>query len=165
MFIVRHNRLKPPYHDYAALSADALDALASNKVSPEIADLPSSFPSEADVRSAMENAAYFVCSASQRTQMTCRALMQRFGIEKKLNIDENLNEILFTPSKLLIDKDENPLYAARTRLYSTMKAGGDGVEEAASVQTRMDAVAQKYKGENTVLFSHGFLMRLMMAEL
>lgn len=163
MLIVRHNSLVPPYHDYAALDAATLDLLATGAVSPSIAPLPASIAGEDELRAAMEAAEVFVCSSAVRTAETCRALMARFGITRDIRIDKNLDEISFTPSKMLKSPDENPLQAARDRLYADMAAGSPAVEAASAVETRLSAVLRDYGAGDCVVFSHGFFIRLMAA--
>lgn len=164
MLLVRHNRLVPPYHDYAALPVSMLDQLASGKISPDIAPLPEFFQDEALIVAHMRQADYFVCSEAPRTQQTCVALLSRFGLPKKeIKIDGNANEILFTPSKMMTEEDATPLQAARMRMYPHMLAGKDSVEPAEKVEARILSLKKQYAGQKVVIFTHGFLMRLMHA--
>lgn len=164
MLLVRHNRLVAPYHDYAALPADMLDKLASGEVSPDIEPLPEFFQDEALIAAHMRRADYFVCSEAPRTQQTCAALISRFVLpQKEIRIDPAANEILFVPSRMMTEEDETPLQAARLRMYPHMLAGRDSVEPAESVASRILTIKNKYAGQNTVIFTHGFLMRLIHA--
>ena len=161
MLVVRHNRLLPPYHDYQALSLDALDDLATGRVSPPIAALPPTLPWGEDIVRQVNAADYMVCSSALRTQQTCAAVQALYGLNKKVRIDNRLDEILFTPSQLVVSAQDNPLQAVRERLYVRLKEGGPGVEDPQALEGRISAVFQEYKGENCIVFSHGFLMRLM----
>jgi len=158
MLLIRHNRIKPPYHDYEALSIDQLDALATDKVAPDIAELPATLPfDEAELRGAER----FICSYSNRTQQTCAALSRRFGFKQSLERDVCLNELFFVPSQLERKTDESPLAAVRRNLYAAIAGGSPAVEQAARLKARMDELLSKYAGKNVVLFSHGFYMRLV----
>jgi broad specificity phosphatase PhoE len=161
MLLLRHNRLSPPFHDYAALTADMLDSLAIGTVSPDIAPMPEKILWADALFQKIREADFFVCSGSNRTQQTCHAVMKRHGIEKRIIIDDALNEIFFIPSKLMDDPSDNPLEAVRKKLFSRLLKKGEGVEALDILQGRMDFLLEKYKPEKCVLFSHGFLMRLV----
>lgn len=161
MLVIRHNRLLPPYHDYQALSLGALDDLALGKVSPSIAPLPQVLPWGEDIARQVIAADYMVCSSALRTQQTCAAVQALYGLDKKVRIDNRLDEILFTPSQLIVSAQENPLQAVRERLYTRLKERGAGVEAPLALEGRISDVFQEYRGENCIVFSHGFLMRLM----
>lgn len=161
MLVIRHNLLLPPYHDYQALSLAALDDLATGRVSPSIASLPKALSWDTDVVRRVVGADYMVCSSALRTQQTCAAVQALYGLNKKVRIDSRFDEILFTPSQLVVNGQENPLQAVRDRLYVRLKENGPGVENTQALEARINAVFQEYKGENCIVFSHGFLIRLM----
>lgn len=158
MLLIRHNRIKPPYHDYEALSLDQLDALATDKVAPDIADLPANLPFDESELSKVDG---FICSTSNRTQQTCMVLCQRFGLAQPLERDACLNELYFVPSQLERNDGESALAAVRRNLYPAIAAGSSAVEPASQIKNRMDELLGKYAGKNLLLFSHGFYMRLV----
>jgi len=158
MLLMRHNSLLPPYHDYEALTQEQLDALATDRISPDIADLPATLPLESG---ALLEAAYFVCSQSSRTQQTCMALRQRLGLVQPVSEDSGLNEIFFVPSRLPRAIGESPLAAVRKTLYPAIATGSPAVEAAERLKTRMDTLLIQYARVNAVLFSHGFFIRLL----
>lgn len=158
MLFIRHNRVKPPYHDYEALTVEQLDALATDKVAPDIAELPANMPFEPDV---LKEARTFICSQSNRTQQTCMALKKKYDLGQPVQLDANLNELYFVPSQLGVESGESPLLAVRRRLYPAMGQGASCVEARDKVQARMDALFSAYAGQPVVLFSHGFFIRLL----
>lgn len=158
MLLIRHNRIKPPYHDYEALSMAQLDALATDQVAPDIAELPATLPFD---EAALRGAERFVCSHSNRTQQTCAALARRFGLAQPVERDACLNELFFVPSQLERRSDESPLAAVRRTLYAAIAGGSPAVEPAARLKARMDELLGRYAGKNVVLFSHGFYIRLV----
>ncbi len=161
MLLVRHNRLLPPFHDYASLTTDMLDRLASGDISPDIAPMPEKIPWDDQAFQHFREAEFFVCSGSNRTQQTCRALIERYNLEKKMVIDHDLNEIFFVPSRMMGHPSENPLEAVRKKLYSSLGAGKEGVEPLDTLHKRINSLLEKYESERCILFSHGFLIRLV----
>lgn len=160
MFLIRHNRLLPPYHDYAALTVQQLDDLATGAVSPPIAPIPDPLPWPQAIQDKLRAAPFFVTSPSLRAQQTARAVMAALGIDKPLSVDDNLREIDFVPSVLMKSQDENPLQAVRDRLYAAILNGQAGAEPFETLRARMDMIRAEYASSQGVLFTHGFLVRL-----
>jgi hypothetical protein len=161
MLLIRHNRLLPPYHDYAALDVGALDALAAGRVSPSVGPLPEDLGWGPDVVARFMAADEIVCSTAARTQETSALLLLHFGLEKPVGIDGDLDEILFTPSLLMRDPADNPLAAVRAGLFPALLNGGAGAEKLEAVQARAERLAATYRGRNAVLLSHGFFMQYL----
>ncbi len=161
MIFVRHNSLIPPFHDYSTLTLDMLDDLATCKVSPDIASLPDELFWSEQMVEEFKNAEFFVCSEAIRTQQTCKTLMELYNVQKEIVVDENLNEIFFVPSALIEDETEAPLLALRNRFYKGIAENHEGIESVVDLQQRIDRVIEKYEHKNCVMFSHGFLIRLL----
>lgn len=161
MLMIRHNRLLPPYDDYRALNVTQLDDLALHRVSPDIAALPADFSFTETMRARLTGAEYLVCSSAPRTHQTSRAMASLLGIAPDVRVDPLLDEIVFLPSALMETPEENPLDAVRERLYAASLGGRRGAESADSLDRRLSGILDRYHDAPAVLFSHGFLMRLM----
>lgn len=162
MLLVRHNKLRAPYHDYSRLDLNQLQGLASGKISPDIATLPDELPLPVEH---LHRAERFICSTSKRTRQTCLALCDRLRLTQPLHIDGALNEIFFDPAKMLDHPDENPLEAVRKKLYSAIIRNDGSAEPPAELEKRINKIMRAYAGQPVVLFSHGFLIRLIDAYL
>lgn len=158
MLLVRHNRLQKPYDDYAGFHLATLDALATDKVSPDIQPLPAALPFGEDALRLLRDAE-IVCSTSARTQQTAKAVMEKIGREASFSIDARLNEIAFTPSQMWVEG--NPLQAVRDTLYPRLNENAPGVENREALQSRVDSLIETYLGKNAALFTHGFLIRVI----
>ncbi len=158
MHLVRHNRLAAPYHDYARLSVAEMDALAQGLVSPDIQQLPATLPFDME---ALKAALFFVCSPSSRTQQTCEAVRARFGLTQPVRIDSDISEITFMPSLMKRETGDNVLETVRKNLYTGILSRAPGVEDVEILRARISRIDAAYRHENCVLFTHGFLIRLL----
>lgn len=163
MIFIRHNRLVPPYDNYATLALNELDALATGMISPEIMPLPERLPFDEHIITIILQADTLVCSTSKRTQQTCKNVLEKIGVNKEFDIDPDLDEIFFQPSRFEILPSSSPLETVRQNLYASILAHETYVEDKIHLQNRLTRVIAKYKSEKCVLFSHGFLIRLMRA--
>lgn len=164
MIFIRHNSLKPPFNDYTKLSLEQLDALATCSISPDIAELPEDINLSENIINGLEESRLLICSSHIRTKQTCEALLSRYGIKGKEIISDSLvDEILFTPSKMIKDPNENPLLAVRKYLYSSITENNGATETLENLETRINRFIEKYRNSNCVIFSHGFLIRLLIS--
>ena len=160
MLLIRHNRLVAPFHDYSSLSVEEMDQLATGEVSPDIQPLNDASLKKENL-SLLKGADFFVCSESSRTQQTCSAIMGIIDIQKDVCVDSNLNEVFFRPSRMKRKPNEPILETVRSQLYASILSNDPYVEPIATLQTRIESIVSLYQSKNVVLFTHGFLMRLV----
>lgn len=163
MIFIRHNKLKPPFDCYENLSLPELDALAMGVVNPEIQKIQSLHNISPAIIDALKQAEYILCSESIRTQQTAKQLMKLVGVSLDIQIDGRLNEIVFTPSKILLNSCKNPLREIRSALYQHIQLGGDFAEKKEGLETRISSLLNDYEHQHVICFSHGFFMRLITA--
>jgi len=163
MVLIRHNKLKPPFDNYEELSLSEPDALAEGRVNPNIQDITSLDAAAPQIIEALRNAKRVVCSESIRTQQTAQQLMNLIGIQHNIEIDARLNEIVFTPSKMLPFNTEEPLKEIRTGLYRHIQEGGGYADSKEVLEEKFLELLKEYNNSNTACFSHGFLMRLLVS--
>ena len=167
MFLVRHNSLQGAYSDYSKLSLEQLDTLMLNDCPVGIKDI--TLDDVASVGTHFENilksADFIVCSENSRAIQTCTQLMHLLDIKKRIHIDSDANEIAFTPSLLVKNECRHIdfLDIIRERVFVSIFGGTHGTESVASIINRVGNLMLKYGKQNTVIFTHGFLIRFIVA--
>ncbi len=164
LIMIRHNSLVEPFNDYGKLSVEDLDRLSTCEVSPNIANInevPSCY-GDNDIRD-IKNCERFICSKIKRTKESCLAIQKLLQIDKEIIEDEDLNEIYFIASRLIINNTNEPLVEVRNNFYKDLFLNNGALEDIRGLLERCDRVIDKYSDKNVICFSHGFLIRFMNA--
>lgn len=153
---IRHNRLKLPYDDYSKLSLDELERLASCEVDPSIQEFTLQ-DIEGIKRSIVLDADILICSESIRSRETLEFLLDLFGINKEIVVESLINEIAFSP-KRLVDGDNEPLKLIRENFVRSLNNEYSGSEQVDDIKNRIEDLKKKYKGRKVFGVSHGFFL-------
>lgn len=153
---IRHNRLKSPYDDYSKLSLDELEKLASGEVDPstqefvleDIKDFDPSIVLDADV---------LLCSESSRSRETLELILKLLGIDKEIVVEPLINEISFSPKKLVVHENE-PLKSIRENFVSSLYDQNSGSEQVDDIKNRVENLNNKYEGKTVFGVCHGFFL-------
>jgi broad specificity phosphatase PhoE len=163
MYFVRHNRLVAPYEDYAKLSLEQLDDLATERISPDIQAIDDNI-ARSKFQSIINKAEVVWCSPSIRAQQTCQSTLKSCEVDKPCQVDEVLKEIYFSPKVLVKNNPQvNLLQSVRDQLYTAILEGQEGVEDYDELKARIQMIEEKYSDKKAVCFTHGFLMRLLVS--
>jgi broad specificity phosphatase PhoE len=163
---VRHGELEQPYDSYDALSLTQLDALATQQADPPI-NLEGihvvSWLSNV-VRRAETLKVY--CATSKRAAETSEVILDQAGRHEKPTTTELLNEIWFTPSKLVDDEDfkTSGMRAIRSNLFDAILSGSKAAENIEAIFTRIKKLDELLSGlgvDCALCVTHGFYMRFL----
>jgi broad specificity phosphatase PhoE len=168
MYFLRHNRLSKPYQDYSKLSLDTLELLATQQIDPSIEEIEWEKYSTHNISflSYLDKAESIICSESIRTQQTATIMLEKLNKKTKITIDKRLNEIWFSPKKILanVSEEKNILEYIRQNIYLLMQSNPEKVEGIDLFTLRINSLIEEYSGRKVVFFSHGFLIRLVKAQ-
>jgi broad specificity phosphatase PhoE len=154
--LIRHNRLKAPYDDYSKLSLDDLEKLASCEMDPSIQEFVMEDTKGFDPSMVLD-ADVLLCSESTRSRETLELLLKLLEIDKEIMIEPLINEISFSPKKLIGDSDK-PLERIRSEFVSGLYDEKSGSEQSNDIKKRIESLKHKYKGKKVFGVSHGFFM-------
>lgn len=160
---LRHGSLLEPFDDYNTLSLHELSQLARQEVDPSVDSSKINIGiSTKDYLLKKYDVLYV--SESQRTFDTATELSKKISLPPKIKLQE-LNEIVFNPSKLVTEKEyeKEKLTAIRKRLFRSL-ADNSNIETGEKVLQRMkklEKILKKSQADVVLIITHGFFMRYL----
>ncbi|MBD3250126.1 MAG: hypothetical protein GF381_00965 [Candidatus Pacebacteria bacterium] len=160
---LRHGPLLKPFNDYNELSLHELSLLARQEVDPSVdSSKINEGMSEKDYLLKQYDVLYV--SESQRTSDTAAELSKMISLPPKIKLQE-LNEIVFDPSKLVTEKEyeEKKLTAIRKSLFKAL-ANNSNIETGEEVVQRIKKLGKtlkKTQADAVLVITHGFFMRYL----
>lgn len=160
---LRHGPLLKPFNDYNDLSLHELSQLARQEVDPSV--------NSSKINNGMSEKDYLLkkydvlyVSESQRTSDTAAELSKMISLPPKIKLQE-LNEIVFDPSKLVTEKEyeKEKLTAIRKSLFKAL-ANNSNIETGEEVVQRikkLGKILKKTQADTVLVITHGFFMRYL----
>lgn len=160
---LRHGSLLKPFDDYNKLTLHELSQLARQEVDPPVDS------SKINVRMIakdylLKKYDVLYVSKSRRTSDTAVELSKKISLPPKIKLQE-LNEIVFDPSKLVTEKEfeKEKLIVIRRRLFEALEDNSN-IETGKNVFQRIkkiEKILKKTQGNNILIITHGFFMRYL----
>lgn len=160
---LRHGPLLEPFDNYNELSLHELSQLAKQEIDPSVDTSKISVGKSAENYLLKKYDVLYV-SESQRTSDTATELLKTISLPPKIKLQE-LNEIVFDPSKLVTEKeyDKEKLSVIRKRLFKAL-VDDTNIESGKKVAQRiqkLDRVLKENQADNVLVITHGFFMRYL----
>ncbi|MFA5584143.1 MAG: phosphoglycerate mutase family protein [Bacteriovoracaceae bacterium] len=160
---LRHGSLSKPFDDYNKLSLLELSQLAMQKVDP-LVDLSKINIGLSTKDYLLKKYDVLYVSESQRTSDTAFELSKMISLPPKIKLQE-LNEIVFDPSKLVTEKEyeKEKLTVIRRRLLEAL-ANNSNIETGDKVLQRikkLGKILKKNQADAILVITHGFFMRYL----
>lgn len=158
IIFLRHNILKPPFHDYNNLDFQSLIALWKGEISPDIDNCFSSNVLVSEALSLSNPLVY--TSESNRTQQT--AEMLDFDIKEKLPC---LNEIKFNVSDFMSENQYNLYWLSflRKQLWISFFSDNGHTDSKMMIHNKINSIRdiiEDKKNHDIIFFSHWFFIIL-----
>ncbi len=160
---LRHGPLLEPFDNYNELSLHELSQLAKQEIDPSV--------NGSKINVGMSGEDYLLekydvlyVSESQRTSDTAAELSKTISLPPVIKLQE-LNEIVFDPSKLVTEKeyDNEKLSIIRKRLFKAL-VDDTNIESGKKVAQRiqkLDRVLKENQADTALVITHGFFMRYL----
>jgi broad specificity phosphatase PhoE len=160
---LRHGPLLEPFDNYNELSLHELSQLAKQEIDPSVDTSKINVGISTNDYLLKKYDVLYV-SESQRTSDTAAELSKTISLPPEIKLQE-LNEIVFDPSKLVSEKeyDKEKLSIIRKRLFKAL-VDNTNIESGKKVAQRIqkiDRVLKENQADTALLITHGFFMRYL----
>ncbi len=162
---LRHGILQNPYNDYTQLTLMQLNELAEQKTQPHINQAQSTHLISKKIESLKSIEAIY-CATNRRSAETAALLAQSLNKPFPIEATALLNEIVFSPAKMIAEAQYKlaGMDAIRESLFMSIVSGDGKAESLSDIYNRVnriDGLIKKSRYGDVLVVTHGFLMRFL----